>query len=172
MRDFNKYQGGWVHKLANIAGHLTLGEWSRVDAYVTVTGDVVIGKYCHVGTGACLFGGSGITLGDYAALSPGAMIFSATEDVSGEWVTNPTVPDAYRNPVKAHIVMGDHAEIGARSILLPGAHLPEGAFLGSLSMCKKALEPWSINAGVPAVFKKSRTRGVLAKVKEFECQPT
>lgn len=168
MHDFIERDGAFIHKWANIVGDVTIGKGSRIDAFVTITGNVSIGRYVHIGTGAMIFGAAGVRIGDYAAMSPGAKIFTATEDVGGDWITNPTVPGEYRNPIVAPVNLGDHAEMGAGSIALPGADLPEGAFLGSLSMTKKPLAPWSINAGVPAVFKKYRSQGALKKAAELE----
>lgn len=170
--DYIERDGAFIHRLANLVGDVRIGRGSRVDAFVTITGNVSIGRYCHIGTGVMLFGGAGITVGDYVGFSGGSKVFSSTEDVGGEWITNPTVPLKYRNPINAHIRIGDHAEMGAGSIAFPGAELPEGAYLGALSMVKHRLEPWSINVGVPAKFKRWRSRGALLLAKEFECSST
>lgn len=172
MRDFVKRGGGWVHKSANIVGDVEIGEGTRIDAFVTITGKVKIGRFVHVGNGSAIFGAGGVEMGDYSALSGNCYVYSATEDVSGEWVTNPTVPASLRNPTIRPIYIGPHAEMGTGAVLLPGAYMPEGSFLGALSLCKSKLEPWGIYVGVPAEFKKFRTRGVLAKVEEFECLPS
>ena len=158
-------EGGWVHRLANIVGNVRIGEGSRVDAFVTITGDVRIGKYTHIGLNCSLLGGSGIDIGDYVGISPGVRIFSGTEDVSGEWVTNPTVPAHLRSPKLQRIVIADHAFIGANAVVLPGAEMGEGSGLGALSLAKHELLPWSIYAGCPALFKGVRTQGVKDKVK-------
>src|SRR3990167_2373581 len=72
-----------VHKLANIAtDHLKCGEHCRIDAFVTITGNVTLGDRVHIGTGACLFGTHGITIGDGASISPGAKIFRSEEHTS------------------------------------------------------------------------------------------
>lgn len=172
MRDYFKRGGGLVHKSANIVGDVEVGEGTRIDAFVTITGPAKIGRYVHISNGCAIFGGSGFEMGDYSALSGNVYVYTSTEDVSGEWVTNPTVPAHLRNPINRPVYIGAHAECGAGAVLLPGAHLSEGSFLGALSLCKSRLEPWGIYVGVPAKFKKFRTRGVLAKVEEFECLPT
>ena len=156
--------GGLVHRLANIVGNVRVGQGSRIDAFVTITGDVVIGKYTHIGLNCSLLGGSGIRIGDYVGISPGVRIFSGTEDVSGEWVTNPTVPAHLRNPKTQMILIADHAFIGANSVLLPGARFQEGSGLGAQSLCKSQLDPWATYAGSPAKFISSRTQGVRDKV--------
>ena len=157
-------EGGLVHKTANIVGNVRIGEGSRIDAFVTITGEVRIGKYTHIGLNCSLLGGSGIDIGDYVGISPGARIFSATEDVSGEWVTNPTVPANLRNPKARRIVIADHAFIGTNAVVLPGAELGEGSGLGALSLAKHALLPWSIYAGSPALLKYTRSQGVKDKI--------
>ena len=152
--------GARIHRLANIVGDITIGEGSRIDAFVTITGDVEIGRYTHIGTMVCVFGGGGVKIGDYVGISPGVKIFSGTEDASGEWVTNPTVPERLRNPAVSFIKIADHALVGANTVLLPGAHLPEGACVGAVSLVKHLLSPWSIWAGCPARRIRDRSQGV------------
>lgn len=160
MGDYRKVGKALIHRLANIAGDVEIGEGSRVDAFVTITGSVVIGRNVHVSTGACLFGGAGIEVGDYSAISVQAKVFTATEDLSGEYFINPTV-SLHRKPKEAPIFIGRHCCLSAGSILLPGARMNDGACLGALSMAKTPLASWSVYAGVPARYLKARSRGVL-----------
>lgn len=169
MNDYLPLGGGIVHRLANICGDVSVGEGTRIDAFVTITGRVRIGRFAHIATGCMIFGAGGVDIGDYVGISGGTKIYSCTEDVSGDWITNPTVPAKYRNPQVAHIRIGDHAVMGAGSIAFPGAEFEEGAYLGALSMARHKLTAWSINAGIPAEFKRPRARGALEKAKEFEC---
>lgn len=164
LQDFVRVGGGLVHRLANVAGHIKVGMGTRIDAFVTITGDVEIGKYTHIGTGCSLFGGAGISIGDYVGMSPGVQVFTGTEDVSGDWVTNPTVPPSLRSPKVRSIVISDHCFIGTNSVLLPGADMPEGSGLGALSLCKDRLLSWGIYGGAPCKLLKWRTTGVKAKV--------
>lgn len=151
-----------IHPLANIAGKVTVGEGSRIDAFVTITGRVTIGRNVHISTGACIFGGEGVEIGDYSAVSVQAKIFTATEDLSGESFVNPTVKHD-RNPRTAPISIGRHCVVGAGSVLLPGAKFHDGACCGALSLVKEPLASWSIYAGTPARYIKARSRGVLDK---------
>ena len=151
-----------IHPLANIAGKVTVGEGSRIDAFVTITGRVTIGRNVHISTGACIFGGEGVEIGDYSAVSVQAKIFTATEDLSGESFVNPTV-DHDRIPHKAPVSIGRHCVVGAGSVLLPGAKFHDGACCGALSLVKEPLAAWSIYAGTPAKYLKARSRAVLEK---------
>ena len=75
--------GAKIHPQANISGVVTIGDNSRIDAFVTITGNVRIGRNVHISTGACIFGGQGVDIGDYSAISVGVKIFTAT----GVWYT-------------------------------------------------------------------------------------
>lgn len=151
--------GAKVHILANIAGEMELGEGSRIDAFVTITGKVRIGRNCHISTGACIFGGAGFEMGDYSGLSPGAKVFTATEDIDWGFM-HPTAPGD-RLPMVASIRMGSHCAVGANSILLPGAELPDGVVIGYNSGTRERLTEWSVWAGNPARFIRKRSRGAI-----------
>lgn len=161
MGDYESRLGGLIHRLANIAGDVELGEGTRVDAFVTLTGRVRIGRYCHISTGACVFGTEGVEIGDYSALSVGVKVFTGTEDLSGEWMTNPTISPRYRKSISQPVRIGSHCVVGAGSVLLPGAHLPDGACVGALSLVKSPIAGWSIWAGVPTRFIRARSRRAL-----------
>lgn len=145
-----------IHPLANLAGDIELGEFTRIDAFVTITGNVRIGRYCHLGTGCSIFGSAGFEMGNFSGLSPGVQAFTGTEDLSGRSLLQPTVR-VNRTPISAPVKIGDHCSVGANSVILPGAFIPEGAVTGCLTLIKKALEPWTIYAGVPAKPIRKRT---------------
>ncbi len=164
--------GARVHPLANLVGDdIVIGEGSRIDAFVTLTGKVRIGRNCHISTGASVFGGGGFFMGDYSGLSPGVKVFTSTEDVSGEWFMHPTSPEEYRQPITKSIRIGDHCAVCANAVLLPGADLPDGVVIGALSLVKRPVMSWSVWAGVPVVWLEDRSRKVLdlVNLKEAEC---
>jgi galactoside O-acetyltransferase len=159
MGDYKKRQGALVHKTANLVGKdIELGEGTRIDAFVTMTGRIRIGRCVHISVGASVFGGAGVEIGDYSGLSVDVKVFTATEDMSGEWLMHPTSPEHLRRPKVAPIRFGRHCTVGAGSVVLPGADFPDGACLGALSLCKAPLKEWSIYAGVPARFIRERCR--------------
>jgi galactoside O-acetyltransferase len=126
-----------------------------------MTGWIRIGRNVHISTGACLLGVHGVEIGDYSAISAGVKLFTATEDLSGEWLCNPQSPANKRRPIQSYVRVGKHCVIGANSVVLPGAEFPDGACLGALSLAKKPLQSWSIYAGVPARFIRARSRRAL-----------
>ena len=169
MGDYEPRLGGLVHRLANLVGDgIRLGTGTRIDAFVTITGRVTIGRMVHISTGASILGGSGCEIGDFSGLSPGARVFTATEDVSGDWIMHPTVPAHVRRARSAFVSIGRHCTVGANSVLLPGAFLPDGAVVGALSLVKTELPEWSISAGVPARFIRARSRRALELVRQLE----
>jgi acetyltransferase-like isoleucine patch superfamily enzyme len=148
------YDGRGVHRLANVCGDVQIGYGSRIDAFVTITGKVKIGRFCHISTGACIFGGAGFTMGDHSGLSPGAKVFTATENVD-MGLMHPTAKHL-RFPIEAPIRVGGHCAVGANSVLLPGADLEDGVVLGYNSGTRERLESWTVWAGNPARFIRMR----------------
>ncbi len=53
-------------------------------------------------------------------------------------------------PSKGGIKIEDDVWIGANSVILDGALIRRGAVVGASSLVMAELEPYSINAGVPA----------------------
>jgi acetyltransferase-like isoleucine patch superfamily enzyme len=47
-------------------------------------------------------------------------------------------------------VLGDHAFIGANAVVHPGVQIGEGAVVGSCSVVREDVAPWTINVGAPA----------------------
>lgn len=160
--------GAKIHPQANISGDVDIGANSRIDAFVTITGSVKIGRNVHISTGACIFGGEGVDIGDYSAISVGVKIFTATEDLSGEAMTNPTISAAYRNTFSAPIRIGKHCVVSAGAVLLPGAELLDGACVGALSLVKEQLWEWAIYAGIPAKMIRGRKQDLLKYQEQIE----
>ena len=147
-----------IDKLANIVGDLKTGKDCRIDAYVTVTGDVTIGDNVHIGVGACIFGGGGVTIGDQTSLSPGCKIFSATEDANSGRLSNPTIKNRYAKT--APVVIGKRVIIGSNSVVLPGVMIPDDTQIGALSLVNRSIPP-GIHAGIPT--KRLRDKPPLIK---------
>lgn len=154
MGDYEDRNGAQIHRLANIAGDVVIEEGSRVDAFVTLTGRVRIGRFCHIATGACVFGGAWFYMGDCSGLSPGVKVFTATEDIDRGFM-HPTAPGP-RFPKAAPIHIGRFCAVGANSILLPGAGLADGVVIGALSKLATHTAPWTVWAGNPARYLRNR----------------
>lgn len=59
---------------------------------------------------------------------------------------------------KRPILMGDLAAVGAHAVVLPGVTMGEGSVLGTMSLARESLEPWTIYAGGPCRPLRERSR--------------
>ena len=143
--------------------NIALGDHVRIDPDVVISagGPVRIGSYVHIGAQSYLAGGAGIEMQDFSGLSQGVKLYSTSDDYSGRHLTNPTVPDAYLGVRRGAIVLGRHVIIGAGAVVLPGVTLGEGSAVGALSLVRKDVEPWTIQAGAPARKVAARSQELL-----------
>lgn len=144
-----------IHKLANIASdYVSFGTNCRVDAFVTITGNVRIGNDVHIGNGVAIFGTHGVIIGDGVSLSPGCKIFTATDDPSLEMVTNPQLDD--KCGLIGQVSIGDYSSIGSNAVVLPGVTIEDEVQVGALSLVKTSLRRNGVYAGIPAKWIKGR----------------
>jgi len=144
------------------ASKMSIGDNVRIDDFCLLSGDVKIGSYVHVAAYVGLNGGRGIRLGDFVSLSTKVSILSASDDfASGNFFTNPTVPEDFRNVKGGPVILEKHSIIGAGTIILPDLTIGEGAAVGAASLVEKSLAPWKLYVGVPCRPVKNRERGVL-----------
>jgi acetyltransferase-like isoleucine patch superfamily enzyme len=94
-------------------------------------------------------------------------VFTQSDDYSGQTLTNPTVPDEYKQEVKKAIVIGRHSIVGTNSLIFPGVVLAEGTSVGAMSMVTKSTEEWSIYSGNPAKRINARKRDLLKLEEEY-----
>lgn len=143
---------------------LLLGNHVRIDPFcvLSATGSIKLGTYVHIGSHCTLIGASGIEVADYAGISHGVGVFSAADDWSGQHLTGPTVPEAFRFVRAAPVKLNRHAGVGAGSVILPGVTLGEGSIVGASSLVRKSIPEWTIWAGVPAKRIGSRKKDLLA----------
>lgn len=153
-----------ISQKASIYGaeNIELGSNVRVDDFCILSGKIKIGNYVHIAAYTSLCGGNkGIVLEGFVNLSRNVTIFAISDDFSGASMTNPTIPDEYKNVIEAQVILKKHVLVGTGSIILPGVILEEGSAVGALSLVKNSTSSWSINAGVPAKKIKDRKKDLL-----------
>lgn len=157
-----------IFKNCTIVGikNISIGDNVRIDAYCSIfaigTGYLKLGSYIHIG-GYCLLSASdGIIMEDFSGLSQRVSIYSRTDDYSGEYLTNPTVPSAYSGGNHGTVVLKKHVIIGSGSVILPNLTIEEGASVGALSLVIKSLSPWGVYAGSPVKRIRDRSQNLLA----------
>lgn len=149
---------------------LSIGDYSRIDDFCVLTGEISLGACVHVAPFCLLAGARGILLEDFAGLSSRISIYTESDDyVSGASLTNPTIPARLRRISDAGAVrLGKHTIIGCGAVILPGAHLGEGCSVGALSLVRGDLEPWSVYRGNPAIKAgRRRSRTILRQEAEL-----
>jgi len=144
------------------ANEISLGDNTRIDDFVVVSGNVSFGRNVHLAVFCNIAGGTaGISFSDFSSCAYGCHIFSQTDDYSGIGMTNPTVPKKYLNTKKGQIYIGKHVIIGTSSIVLPGVRIEDGCSIGAMSLVTKSTLPYSIYLGTPARRIKSRKKNFL-----------
>jgi acetyltransferase-like isoleucine patch superfamily enzyme len=146
-RDVRVYRGC---RLVGPRG-IHLGNATQIDegVFVFAGEGVTIGAHVHLAFGSSISGGGSCQIGDFAGIGAGVRIITGTEDVSGDGLTNPTIPTEFRRVNRSRVVVGPHAVIFTASQILPGVTIGEGAVVAAGSLVHHDLKPWSIYAGNP-----------------------
>ena len=146
------------------AANISIGDNVRIDDFVVLSAGkegITLGSHIHIAVYTSLIGAGAITIGDFANLSSRVSIYSSSDDYSGETMTNPCVPDAYKNVMHAAVTLEKHVIVGCGSVVLPGVTLHEGVAIGALSLVTKSCNTYGIYAGTPAKFVRPRLKNVL-----------
>ena len=154
------------HGTANIS----LGDNVRIDDFCVLSagaGGIAIGNHVHVAVYSSLIGRGRITLGDFCNISARVSIYSSSDDYSGATMTNPTVPERYKNVRHADVTLGRHVIIGSGSVVLPGVTLEDGVAVGALSLVKDNCAAFGIYVGNPARRVRERKRDLLELEQRF-----
>lgn len=142
---------------------MSIGHRSRIDDFCAVSGSVKLGNNVFVAVHSSLTASlDPITLDDFSTLAFNCQVFSGSDDYSGESMTNPTVPERFKNAWTAPIFIGRHVILGASSIVFPGCVIADGCSIGAGSIVMSSTRPWGVYAGVPAKRIKERSTEVLA----------
>lgn len=139
--------------------NISIGNNVRIDDFCVLSagrGGIEIGNYIHIGVYSSLIGSGQISLLDFSNISSKVSIYSSNDDYSGEWMTNPMVPQEFTNVDNSNVAICKHVIIGSGSIVLPGVTLEEGVAVGALSLVSKNCDAFGIYSGVPAKRIKER----------------
>lgn len=136
----------------------------RIDDFCCLVGGergIEIGSYVHIAFHCILVGNAGIIIRDFAGLSSRVALYSVTDDYSGSFLTNPTVPKKYLNILKGEILLNKHVIVGTGSTILPGVNIGIGCSIGAHSLVTGNLGEWGVYVGIPAKRIKERNRDLL-----------
>lgn len=148
---------------------MNIGDNVRIDDFCVLSGKITLGNFIHIAAFCALYGGEGgITFDDYSTISSRCAVYALTDDYSGEFMTNPMIPEKYLGTVQSPVYIGKHCIVGTGSTVLPGVRIEEGCSVGAMSLINAGTEAWGIYAGVPAKRIKERSRNLLELCKKFE----
>lgn len=144
------------------ADKISIGSQVRIDDFCILSGNITLGNYIHIAAYSALYGGeSGILIDDYSNISSRVSIYAINDDYSGESMTNPMIPNQFKQILNGKVIIEKHVIIGSGCVILPQVILAEGSSFGALTFINKNSEPWSINVGIPFKKIKDRSKNVL-----------
>jgi acetyltransferase-like isoleucine patch superfamily enzyme len=147
------------------ASRIAIGDNSRIDDFCVLSageGGIEIGRYVHLAVMVSLIGRGLIRIMDLSTLSGRVSVYSSSDDYSGEFMTNPTIPAKNTRVDHRPVTIGRHVVVGCGTVILPGAELEDGSAVGAQSLVKGRLRAFTICGGVPARVIKARQRGLIA----------
>lgn len=151
--------------------NIAIGNNVRIDGFTTIIactpGYLYLGSNIHIGGYSAIFAGAGITMKDFSGISQGVKIYSTSDDYSGKYMTNPTVPVEFTNVNRLPVIIGRHVIIGSQSVIMPGVILADGSAVGANSLVSKNTDEWAIYFGSPARKIKNREKNVLELEKKY-----
>ncbi len=160
-----------ISKKASIysSDKIELGNNIRIDDFCILSGEIKLGNYIHIAAYSALYGGTeGIFIDDFSNISSKVSIYALSDDYSGESMTNPMVPDEYKNLIYEKVTIGKHCILGCGCIVLPGVNIGEGSAFGAFSFINSNSKEWSINVGIPFKQIKNRSKNVLLLEKKMK----
>lgn len=146
---------------------ISIGNNVRIDDFCILSGDITLGNYIHIAAYCGLYGGGGIEIDDFSTTSSRVVIYSVSDDYSGLALTNPIIPEKYRNIKIGKVILKKHTIVGTGSTILPQIILEEGTAVGAHSLVNKSTKSWGIYVGSPAKRIKERKKDLLELEKNF-----
>ena len=149
--------------------NLIIGHDVRIDDFCVLScGEgLTIGDYVHLAPYSAYHAGAGMLIESFVGISAHCAFYTTSDDYSGETMSNPMIPDRFKNVDRGPILIGRHTLIGHGITVLPGVIIGAGVAIGAHSFVTRDCEPWGIYAGIPARRVKERSRNLLNLEREF-----
>jgi acetyltransferase-like isoleucine patch superfamily enzyme len=137
---------------------LIIGPGTMIDAFVKVkfaggVGDIRIGARCAINSGAVLYSGHGIEMGDDVLIAANCTLAPTNHHIAER---DRAIRDQGFQPSRGGIRIGRDVWIGANSVLLDGTTIGDGAVIAAGSLVRGLVPPFAIFGGNPARFLKWR----------------
>ena len=150
--------------------NISIGNDVRIDDFTilsAVNGSIDIGNYIFIARNSHLSGFFGIELQDFSSMAANTVIYSASDDYSGEYLTAQAVPQKYTSHIGGPVIIGRHVIIGSGCTIMGPCNIGEGCSIGAMTLVQKDLPPWGIYIGIPCKRFKERKKGLLSIEEKF-----
>ncbi len=135
-----------LSKFINLYG-CTIGDNSRIGAFVEVQKGVVIGKNCKISSHTFIC--EGVSIGDGCFVGHGVMFIN---DNHPKAVSDNGQPESEADWASrfAKTQLGNNVSIGSNATILGGITIGDGAMIGAGSVVTKSVPPRQVWVGNPA----------------------
>lgn len=125
---------------------LEIGDNTLISDFAILTGDIKIGKFCHIAHKVHLSGHNGIKFGDYVTIGANSTFYTESDDHKGHALIGPQIPDKFRSCYSGSIIADDFVNVASNCIVMPGAYLMTGAMLKLRTNVIGRTLSWSVMA--------------------------
>jgi galactoside O-acetyltransferase len=151
-------------------GNISIGNNVRIDDFTILSaenGYINIGNYVFIARNSHLSGYLGIEMHDFSSMAANTVIYSASDDYSGDYLTAQAIPQKYTAHKGGPVIIGKHVIIGSSCTIIGKSNIGEGCSIGAMTFVHKDLAPWGVYFGIPCKRLKERTKGLLELEKQF-----
>ncbi|MDP3148683.1 MAG: acyltransferase [Ignavibacteria bacterium] len=150
---------------------ISIGDHVRIDDFCILSGNIAMGSYIHISAYTALYAKYEIQIEDFVTISGRVLVYSQSDDYSGNYMTNPMIPGKFTKVTGGKVVFKKHSIIAAGCIIFPAVIVGEGAAIGAMSLVNTNIDPWTINAGIPTKKIKDRKKKILQLEKKIVLSP-
>ena len=126
-------------------------------------GELIIGSNCHIAQQVTLQAHGGLYIGDNSGVASGSRIYSLSHHYRGHcgnkdsnivFKFTPRARPEEQSLISSPSVMEENTALGLNSVMLPGATIKRGSWVGVLSVVIGTIPPDSVASGIPAAVSK------------------
>jgi len=123
-----------------------------IDAFVKIkpaggSGDVHIGARSFINSGTVIYSGNGVRIGEDVLLAANCTLAATNHEYRSR--ARKIIEQRF-SASRGGIVIGNDVWIGAQTVILDGAVIPDGVVIGALSLVGPGdLEPYAVYGGNP-----------------------
>lgn len=150
--------------------NISIDDHTRIDDFAILSagkGGIKIGKYIHIGCYSSLIGQGTIVMEDFSGIGGRVSVYSIEEDLLGEHMCHPTIPDECRDVRATDVIFKEHSVACTASCIIGKVVVGKAVVIGAMSLVNEDCEDFGIYVGIPAKKVKERTRGFLELRKKY-----